>query len=257
MSAIPNPDTYVWRARLVPALLVLLPLLLAFVAWFPAKFVGWELLITVLGFCGTTALLQQLARDAGRRRQPRLFTLWGGKPSTRALRHRHTHLDPHTLGRYHAMLGAVINLPAPTAAEEIANPAAADQVYESYIRYLLEQTRDRAKYRIVSDENASYGFRRNLWAMKPLGLLCATVGTVASAIPVVLAISSPPPVPLVSAFLSLVLIGVWTFGITRPWVRTTAEAFAVALVAATETLPVMTPVPDRRTEAGLRPRGDR
>lgn len=239
----PVLDTYPWRARLVPALLVLLPVLLALAAWFPAKFTGWETLVSILGFCGVTALLQQLARDAGRKIQGRLFVLWDGKPSTRALRHRHTHLAPQSLGRYHMKLGALVGVPPPSAAEELSDPVGADQVYESYGRYLLEHTRDRGKYRLVADENASYGLRRNLLGLKPFGTLCAVLGVAISAIPLIRQEFTPLPVPIASATLSVVLLTVWVFCITPGWVRAAGDAFAVALVGTTETLQVTLPHP--------------
>ena len=78
-------DPYIWKARLRPALLVILPPALALAAWFPEKFVGWELLIGVLGFCGATALLEHLAAMLDERSRPSSFG--SGKASRRRERY--------------------------------------------------------------------------------------------------------------------------------------------------------------------------
>ena len=82
-------DTYTRRARLYPALLVALPLGLATLAWFPEGLAGWGTLWGLVTWSGATALLAQVGRDKGRVKEPGLFEQWGGKPTTRMLRHRH------------------------------------------------------------------------------------------------------------------------------------------------------------------------
>ncbi len=80
-------DQYTVRARLLPALLVALPAGVATLAWFPDGILGWGPVWGLVAWSGGTLLLAQLGRDAGKRKEPRLFELWGGKPTTRMLRH--------------------------------------------------------------------------------------------------------------------------------------------------------------------------
>jgi hypothetical protein len=86
------------------------------------------------------------------------------------LRHRDSRINQHTKARYHARLRALgPSFTISTAAEEQSDPRAADELYTSAV----DEVRRRAK--VVKDlsvhrENVSYGFTRNLLALKPIGL---------------------------------------------------------------------------------------
>jgi len=155
-------DAYTARARLLPALIVALPLGIATLAWFPNGVLGWGAIWALIVWSGGTVLLAEVGRDAGKRKEPALFASWGGTPTTRLLRHRDAANRP-LLARRHDQLAALTGIPKPTAAREAAAPAAADQVYDAWTRVLRDRTRDRKKYELVFAENCSYGFRRNLW----------------------------------------------------------------------------------------------
>ncbi|WP_454014290.1 hypothetical protein [Aquamicrobium terrae] len=58
----------------------------------------------------------------------------------------------------------------PSAEEEERDPAAADAFYDRCGVWLREHTRDKAKFRILFEENMTYGFRRNLYGLRWLGL---------------------------------------------------------------------------------------
>jgi hypothetical protein len=93
------------------------------------------------------ALLTRVARARGREREIDLYRAWGGKPTTAMLRHRDNRLNQHTKERYHDRLRA-LGPPyrIPTAAEEEADPAAADARYES----AMDEVRRRAKVANIS-----------------------------------------------------------------------------------------------------------
>lgn len=59
-------------ARLRPVLLVSLPPTLAAMSWFP-DLSGMQFLAGLFGFFGLVALLSQLGRDQGKKREPWLF----------------------------------------------------------------------------------------------------------------------------------------------------------------------------------------
>ncbi len=231
-------DTYSLKARLWPVLLHFLPLGLAVIAWFPEKFAGWGLLLGIATPCGLTALLTELGRDQGKKKEPWLFERWGGMPTTQLLRHRDSTLDPNTKTRYHKKLGVLIpGIEMPSARKEKASPLAADQVYESCGRFLRERTRDKQRFPLVFKELVSYGLRRNLWGMKPSGLIVALIGLVASTVPVVTTLSDRvTPAAVVASLLSLFLLVWWALRISPDWVRLAGFAYARALLAACETL---------------------
>lgn len=230
-------DTYNFFARLCPLLVVGLPVGLAVAAWFQNAHAEWALLSGVLTSLGFSFLLTQLGRDPGKLKEAELYQSWGGKPTTRKLRHSTTDLDWISLERCHVRLGAVVGMPAPTKEDEQADLVAADQVYEAYTRYLREATRDKDKFRLVFAENVSYGFRRNLWGWKPWGIRIAGVGLVVSAIALVFGICTEVRmIAVVATVINGFLFYCWCSRINSDWVRLPAEAYADRLLGACDVL---------------------
>ena len=74
-------DVYTRRARLSPALITILPIALTVILFFPSEAALLGLLASLLVCGGGTALLAQLGRDSGRRKEAQLFDSWDGKPT--------------------------------------------------------------------------------------------------------------------------------------------------------------------------------
>lgn len=237
----PNPllDPYVRRARLQPALLVVLPVALAVLAWFPTDAVVAGALWSFIVWSGGTALIAQVARDRGKAKEPELFTKWGGRPTTRLLRHRDS-ANPVLVEHRHGKLALVLpNVHMPSREEEKANPKAADAVYDACTVLLLEKTRSRDAFPLVFEANCDYGFRRNFWGMKPLGLTLAFLAVAAIGLLLcrdVAAGASMRPVPVAAFVVAAAFAFGWLVLFTPNWVKTTADAFAERLLAALENL---------------------
>ncbi|HTV48649.1 MAG TPA: hypothetical protein VMG59_09425 [Phycisphaerae bacterium] len=246
-------DRYTFVARFLPAALVLLPAGLALAAWFPSRFDGWPLLIGLLTTGGMAALMAQIARDAGKKKESTLWTGWGGQPTVLQLRHRHSNLDQLTLKRYHSILAALVpGTSAWTPEEEKINPTAADDVYLTWTRYLREATRDREKFAVLFSENISYGFRRNLWSMKLSAVIIAIVSIAAVAARIGLALWTQQPVPPLAgvvAAINIILLFLWVFHFTPSWVRLPADAYAERLLASCEQLSSNVANPTERSSA--------
>jgi hypothetical protein len=241
-------DPYARQARLYPALIVILPIALLIVVWFPALWTTWGALISLASSFGLIVFISQVARDRGKRREPELYQAWGGKPSVALLRHRDTRIDNHTKARYLAFLKTKLpQLSFPTAEEERANPEAADGVYQSVTTWLLTQTRDTKQFSILFRENISFGFRRNMWGLKSVGttaaLLAACVSTAVIIYQYWVNHLTPSPEIAVITVLVWFLFIVWITIITPPWVRLPADAYGMQLLAACDTL--NTPVATR------------
>lgn len=232
-------DQYTVRARLLPALIVALPPCIATLVWFPDGLHGWGAVWALIVWSGGTFLLAEIGRDAGKRKEPRLFQLWGGKPTTRLLRHEGA-INRVLLTRRHAKLAALMGIAVPTAAVEAADSDAADEVYEACVAFLRDNTRDRKQFDLIFKENCSYGFRRNLWGMKAVGSTLALLGLVAVAvIPLVDSLARVGPrleIIAVVGAVNLALLFGWLFVITPAWVRIPAEAYAERLLEACERL---------------------
>jgi len=176
-------------------------------------------------------LAAQLGRDAGKRKEPLLFDSWGGAPTTVLLRHR-SHLNPVLRRQYHRRLSSLTEGSRyPTPAQEANDPAAADAVYEASVRALRERTRDKRRFPLVFEEVCNYGFRRNLWAHRGLGIALSLMSLVIATAAVLIL----PPAPFVAVIVvDIVALIVWTRVVTRDWVREAAFAYAEQLLASTE-----------------------
>jgi hypothetical protein len=220
---------------LQPALLAALPIALAVFAWFPLNF-KWAAIWSLLTYAGGTALLTQVARDQGRKKQAELFTAWGGKPTTCRLRHRGAD-NPVLLARRHGQLQRLMpDLQFPSADDEAADPGRSDAIYESATAVLLERTRDQKRFPLVFEENCNYGFRRNLWGLRPVGVTLTVIGITSLLVGIVTRQVSLSPVVVVAGIVDLTLFCGWAFVFTPQWVRLTADAYAERLLAACEQL---------------------
>jgi hypothetical protein len=122
-------------------------------------------------------MFSDFARSRGKKIEPRIYQLQGGKPSLTMMRRADRSLDTHSKDRYRAFLASKLTRTASTAAEEEQNQAVADAFYEQAGTWLRENTRDTKKFSILFNENISYGYRRNLLGLKwvALGLNLAVV----------------------------------------------------------------------------------
>lgn len=231
-------DQYVRRARIRPVLLCLLPLILVAVSAAPSDARVWTTILGVIGYCGVSTLMAQVGRDFGKRREKELFRKWGGSPTLRRLRHRDSK-NGVTLSRCHESLKRLVpGIKMPTAQEETADPAAADEAYESAIAFLRNATRERARFPLVFEENVNFGFCRNLWGLKPVGLTVAVLGVVfGGTLPFIRPYSTDPTgfmCSLATCAISLGLFLLWCFVFTPRWVKVPAEAYADRLLEACE-----------------------
>jgi ABC-type multidrug transport system fused ATPase/permease subunit len=243
-------DPYERQARLYPALLVVLPLLATIMLLYAPQASSFSVALTIAISCGGLYLLTNLCREFGKRLEERLFQQWGGKPTTQLLRHRDKTIDTITKRRYHSFLATKINHAFPDEDQERNNPDAADEVYQSGIRWLLNHTRpnDSKKFDLLFKENVSYGFRRNALGLRPLGLIISIVSLLWALVAadvlvgsthkyIDIAALSQMPAPAISCLtLSAVMILVWLVFFTRASLRTAAFTYAEMLLRACETL---------------------
>lgn len=235
-------DSYSLQARLQPALLTLVPVFFTAAVWYPQQYSFAVGLAGVAISCGLAAFLAHLARRLGRRAETQLFQEWGGKPTTMWLRHRDNHLDQYTKSRYRAFLQQrVPGWPNPSEAQEAGNPQAADAVYDTAVKWLLEYARDTQKFALVFKENIAYGFRRNLYGLRAMGIVLALItlainineqGTYFRA--------NSGEVNFAGAILivvCIVMLCCWTAVITKAWVRDAADSYARALLATCDAPP--------------------
>lgn len=226
-------DTYTRRARIWPPLLVALPGALAAVAWFPEAPTVWSAVSGLVVASGVPALLAQIGRDWGKTKQTALWETWGGPPTTRLLRHRGTKNKVILARRHQRLRKLVPGIKIPSPEQEEKDSEAADQIYEACGDFLRARTRDSKKFLLIFEENCSYGLRRNLWGMKPLGVTVSLLSTVAVIVLIIMRYRTgepPPPLAFASGLANILLLGTWVFWITSEWVRLSADAYAEQLL---------------------------
>ncbi len=252
-------DTYERKARLYPALLTLSPPFAWLVVGIATHISSTRTVGTVLGTVttlaattGLTYFLTRFGRNAGKRAEQKLFKKWGGMPSAAIFRHRDEQLSPITKERFHIILGQTVpKAKAPTPDEEKESPETADYVYTAWSDFLRVNTRDAKKYPLVVQELTDYGYSRNVWGLRPLGIfvslatLAASLGLALYALKALEILTSE--LFAVSAF-SAVMASLSCFYFTSEWVRVTACAYAKELAETTDTFGKVPKETKKRTQ---------
>jgi hypothetical protein len=230
-------DHYSLRARLQPALLVLLPVALTVIAWVPTSQVLFGGIWSLLGLTGFTFLLAQIARDRGKWSESDLWASWGGKPTTQLLRHSSSS-NKVSLARVHARLSAIVGKPFPSEKEELNSPDAAEDIYDDAVAVLRNKTRDAKAFPLIYKENVSYGFRRNLHAMRAAGTFIALLATIAAGLAAVMRVASNGDalIAWICTSINAMLLSLWILRFNSKWVRLPAFAYAERILEASESI---------------------
>jgi hypothetical protein len=231
-------DRYDRNARLKPALLALLPLLLLTAVWLKDVWASATALLGLVIFCGLILFLSRIARQRGRVVQGNIERDLGGLPTTIALRRRDTTIDRQTKERYYRFLSSRGHH-VPTADEEELNGTAADLGYRACITWLLEQTRDKSRFRMIADENIDYGFRRNLFGLKNVAIAIALFCIAINSAAIISAFASRDTVfwaGIVLEGVLAMLILAWVAVVTSSFVLDAAWSYATRLLAACDIL---------------------
>jgi hypothetical protein len=239
MDAFKIFDAYSLRARLFPALLASAPLLVSL-----GVIVPWHRL-SIAHVAGAVAVpvilfaMADIARRVGKAREPHLYRKWGSMPTTVMMRHADSVLDVNVKTAYLRFLAMKLKTTAPTAQQEMTSPDSADAFYSRCAGWLRENTRDTKKFGILFNENVTYGFRRNLYALKwPTLVVDALIFIVAVAV----ALYARPNVESELALKLLSLMGLSTVHgafisfITEASVRDAARIYARQLFLSCEVL---------------------
>ena len=240
-------DSYTIQARMQPAFSLAVPFGMFFIALVPDGSLLVGLLLGIMGALGGAALLAQVTRDLGSKKQSGLWASWGGAPTTDLLRFRSSS-DDAVRGARRQKFAEVTRHKLPTEEEEGEDPVAADERYADAVAVLRSKTYDIAAFPLVHAENCNYGFRRNLWSMKRWGLsisiifavccwglVIVTVWPLITGVWDIFVIADPNlalVVRLFGAVFNSAIVALWLFLISPSWVRVTAETYAKQLFGA-------------------------
>lgn len=230
----PRIDSYTLFARALPVYLGILPVVLLLTVVLPVEFK-----LTVGGAAGAALVLLsfslgQVAADFGKKIEGALWRKWGGPPTTRFLRHGNQEFNEVTRQRVHEKLRR-LGLRVPSEEEQLADPDAADDYFESCVHELIRRSRDRRRFPLVSETLTGYGFRRNLLGVKWLGLVLTIVALAGSAWKTYAIWDGTEGVAPVSLAVGVVCIGlllIWMIWVNEETVRLGAERYARFLLEA-------------------------
>lgn len=219
-------DKYGLQARIYPALITLSPgIASAFLLW--PKEIPQQAAVALLA-TGGAFLTANIVRSLGKSLESRLVEIWNGLPTVHMLRHK-DNPNPHLLHRRREALQKITGMRFPTESKEQQDPKKADQMYIAATRVLITRVRsNKERYNLVHEENISYGFRRNLLALKPLGTSIALLSMAG-----ILAwwfINGAVTHQLFAALIvNVAMLAVWAFLIKPAWVWQAGEAYAERL----------------------------
>ncbi|NUX98889.1 hypothetical protein [Paraburkholderia youngii] len=171
----------------------------------------------------------------------------GGPPSTEVMRHSDRTIDSHTKARCHRFLSTQLGVALPDEQTEAADPVAADKVYHSAGRWLVTHTADGKKFPLLKNDNITYGFRRNGYALRRFGMLVAIASLTWSCLHRGLAdfVARLIAGPVESWFsvgewiatgASLAMLCVWLWFFTEAMVQAAGRSYAEKLMLACETM---------------------
>lgn len=231
-------DHYSFRARLQPAFLALLPMAICAMSWTQpgAKWVTalWSLLTTA----GFTFFLSNVARNRGKQIESKLWEEWGGAPTVQLLRHKGSG-NPALRERWHEQLSKLLGKRMPSPDDEERDPTAADVIYEAATKLLIGKTYDAKAYPFVYRDNVNYGFCRNMFGLRLLGIVTSVLGAggcLAAGVFFILN-GTPQLLPWAGALVCIAMLLWWIFTVTKAWVKVPATNYANHLFAALEKLP--------------------
>ena len=223
-------NQYSLQTRLYPAFLSASPVVITVaLLWTKSPATGlWPLLVGM----GFLFFLATWVRGRGQEVEERLVRVWSGMPTTHMLRQAEGNSGPQFLRR-RELLTAVTGIQLPSASQEAQNPSQADEVYVMATKTLIARILEkRSLFQLVHQENIHYGFRRNLYAMKPLALTLLFANLIFDAswlvfVGVIVA-------GVAALVVHLLLLVAWFVIVDEDWVRKQGDTYAARLFSALE-----------------------
>lgn len=155
-------DSYEIKARILPALIISIPVLITLWSCYKLEFTALsELFKGILSFAIIYALAI-VVRALGKRIENELWKSWGGIPSTQIVTWKNQIIGDELKTLYLQTAHDKLNLPTPTKEQEEADPVKAAELINQVFKRIQGLIRQKDKDGLWSMANADYGFARNL-----------------------------------------------------------------------------------------------
>lgn len=227
-------NTYSLKARIYPVILSLLPILIVGIL-FSIEFQNYYQGLGSLGLSGVLFFLfSQLGRDRGKKKEKQLWKEWGGSPTTQLFRFSNDTIDRITKKAYHDKMNSLVSSSIiPSKEEEEKSQEMCDEIYKSWTKFLIRKTRDTSKFNLLFSENINYGFRRNMYGLKPFSiivllLLCAAIWV--SNYLTYNGFNFLDKSTLVQQFILIISLIFWVFVVNKRWIKIPAFSYAERLL---------------------------
>ncbi len=161
-------DPYERKARLTPGLLAFAPIAFAIATLGFKKFPAVAIAVGVLSAAGGGYALSVIVGNFGRRAQTRLWSTWGGAPTTRLLRNRDTTVSAVQKDVWRKPIEVVTGVALLSATAEAKDPTLADDTIRAAVDQMRLLGQD-ARFPLVKTENIQYGYERNLYGFRWIG----------------------------------------------------------------------------------------
>lgn len=171
-------DSYEWRARIAPAVIVSLPVFITLTSCFswPTPQIG-KVLSGSMWFA-VLLVLTIIIRNAGNKIEPKLWESWGGPPSTIVIRWNDDYISKDIKIQIHKAVNYYLDLPMPSENEERNNKQYADKMIDQVFMRVRSIIREKDPKGIWSVENAYYGLQRNLFGSRKIWIIFSILGII-------------------------------------------------------------------------------
>jgi hypothetical protein len=171
-------DKYEIRARIIPGLLLCLPVLIT-VGAVGLDYFHW--LTSILGSAFITIVLSyglsMLLRSGGVALQKKMYKKWGGPPSTRFLRWSDVNLSDQKKTIIQSKIKKDFKIQLLSKDEESTRPKDADRVINDAFDSIREKLRAKKKVsKLWETHNIEYGFYRNFLGSWHWGFILSVIG---------------------------------------------------------------------------------
>jgi hypothetical protein len=177
---------------------------------------------------------------SGKRKEQALFDSFGGRPTERMLCHEHASNKILVAERHRQLAKLFPKVKIPTADSEKKDRRAALEVYAACVYKMRAQARaNKEKFPHVHRENVHYGFRRNLWGLKPYAVAITLVSLIVVSADMVGQLMAHQQIHLAVpaiAGVDLLLLVTWILVVNRDWMRRGAILYAERLLEALDVL---------------------
>ncbi len=172
-------DYYELRARVIPALLIFLPIILSSIS--AAYVYSVSIALTTGSIVIAVAIIYALSfivRGLGRNVESVLWTKWDGPPSTRFMRWSDDFFSQETKREYHKAIESEFGISLKDETAERENKSYADKLIMDTFRQAQSLIRSKDRKGVWNAHNAEYGFLRNIFGSRVLWLTLSLVGTI-------------------------------------------------------------------------------